>query len=110
MLPTCVAGEIAVYEYDCRGTSRREDMVTGSFRQECDTRGRCKQPVRAAAPAEQCSAPVAPTLTTLEHINADADGSLPAGTTGGNDRRVLVLDPGGLMSSSYGRPATTETG
>jgi hypothetical protein len=44
MLPTCVAGEIAVYEYDCRGTSRREDMLTGSFRQECDTPG----PLQAA--------------------------------------------------------------
>jgi hypothetical protein len=23
-----VAGEIAIYEYDCKGTSRREDMLT----------------------------------------------------------------------------------
>jgi len=38
---------------------------------------------QAAAPAEQWSAPVAPTLATLERINADAGGSLPSGTTGG---------------------------
>ncbi len=66
-----VAGEIAVYEYDCKGTSRREDMLTDSFRQECDARGGCKQPVRTARPAEQWSAAAAPTPTTLERINAD---------------------------------------
>lgn len=32
MMQMCVAGEIAVYEYDCRRTSRREDMLTDSFR------------------------------------------------------------------------------
>lgn len=31
----------------------------------------CKQPVRTARPAEQWSAPVAPTPTTLERINTD---------------------------------------
>lgn len=66
-----VAGEIAVYEYDCTGTSRHEDLLTDSFRQECDARGACKQPVRTARPAEQWSAPVAPTPTTLERIKAD---------------------------------------
>jgi hypothetical protein len=55
-----VAGEIAVYEYDCKGTSRREDALTEAFRQECDARGACEQPVRAARPADQWSAPVAP--------------------------------------------------
>jgi hypothetical protein len=65
-----VAGEIAVYEYDCKGTSRREDMLTDRFRQECDARGGFKQPARAARPAEQWSSPVAPTPTTLERINA----------------------------------------
>jgi hypothetical protein len=73
MMQIFVAGEIAVYEYDCTGTSRREDMLTGSFRQECDIRGSSRQPVRAARPAEQWSAPVAPALTTLERINADSE-------------------------------------
>jgi hypothetical protein len=71
MMQAFVAGEIATYEYDCKGTSRREAMLTDSFRQECDARGACKQPVRIARPAEQWSAPVAPTPTTLERINAD---------------------------------------
>jgi hypothetical protein len=55
-----VAGEIAVYEYDCKGTSRRQDALTDSFRQECDARGSRGQPVRTPRPAEQWSAPVAP--------------------------------------------------
>lgn len=39
-----VAGEIAVYEYDCKGTSRRQYALTDSFRQECDARGSLSQP------------------------------------------------------------------
>ena len=71
MMQISVAGEIAIYEYDCKGTSRREDMLTDSFRQECDARRGCKQPVRTARPAQQWSAPVAPRPTTLERINTD---------------------------------------
>jgi hypothetical protein len=48
-----VEGEIAVYEYDCKGTSRREDMLTASFREECDARGGGQQPVRTGRPSEQ---------------------------------------------------------
>lgn len=62
MMQIFVAGEIAVYEYDCKGTSRREDALTASFRQECDARGSCAQPVRTTRPAEQWSAPVAPNI------------------------------------------------
>ena len=69
MMQTSVAGEIAIYEYDCKGTSRREGMLTDSFRRECDVRGGRKQPVRAAPRAEKWSPPVVPTPTTLELIN-----------------------------------------
>jgi hypothetical protein len=55
-----VAGEIAVYEYDCKGTSRRQDALTDSFRQECDARGSLSQPVRTPRSAEQWSTPIAP--------------------------------------------------
>lgn len=70
-MQTSVASEIVIFEYDCKGASRREDMLTDSFRQECDARGGGKQPVRTARPAEQWSAPVAPTPTTLGQIKAD---------------------------------------
>jgi hypothetical protein len=55
-----VAGEIAVYEYDCKGTSRRQDSLTNIFRQECDARGSRGQPVRAPRPTEPWSAPIEP--------------------------------------------------
>jgi hypothetical protein len=72
MMQIFVACEIAIYEYDCEGTSRREDLLTDSFRQECDARGGFKKPIRAARPTQLWSAPVAPRPTTLERINADA--------------------------------------
>jgi hypothetical protein len=71
MMQIFVAAEIAIYEYDCKGTSHREDLLTDSFRQECDFRGSSERPVREARPAEQWSAPTAGTRTTLERVNAD---------------------------------------
>lgn len=59
-----VAGEIAVYEYDCKGTSRRQDVLTDSFRRECDARGSREPPVRTPRPAEQWSMPFAPDAET----------------------------------------------
>lgn len=73
-----VEGEIATYEYDCKGTSRRANMLTDDFRHECDTRGGGKLPVRTARPSEQWSAPVGPTPTTLERINGEVDGNATA--------------------------------
>jgi hypothetical protein len=73
-----VEGEIATYEYDCKGTSRRADMLTDDFRHECDARGGGKLPVRTARPSEQWSAPVGPTPTTLERINGEVEGHATA--------------------------------
>jgi hypothetical protein len=72
-----IAGEIAVYEYDCKGTSRREDALTDSFRQECDARGSHGQPIRTPRTAEQWSAPVAP-----DAIRANPSPQLPTGGDG----------------------------
>jgi hypothetical protein len=60
MMQIFVACEIAIYEYDCKGASRREDLLTDSFRQECDARGGFKQPVRAARPAQHGVHPLPP--------------------------------------------------
>lgn len=40
MLQIFVAGEIAVYEYDCTGSSRKQDLLTDSYRAESDARQR----------------------------------------------------------------------
>lgn len=39
MIHIFVAGEIAAYEYDCTGHSRKAALVTDSFKQEADGRG-----------------------------------------------------------------------
>jgi hypothetical protein len=69
MMQLCVEGEIAVYEYDCKGTSHHQDILMESFRQECDARGAPTHPVRVGRPAEPWSAPVIATPTTLEQID-----------------------------------------
>jgi len=38
MIHKSVAGEIATYEYSCRGTSRQSDRLTASYIEECDNR------------------------------------------------------------------------
>jgi hypothetical protein len=72
-MESSVEGEIAIYEYDCKRTSRREDLLTDSFRQECDACGSGKQPVRTARPSEQWSTLVAPTPTTFDYIDGEVE-------------------------------------
>lgn len=38
MIQVFVAAEIATYEYDCTGVSRKADLLTEQFRSECDSR------------------------------------------------------------------------
>lgn len=66
-----VAGEIAMYEYDCKGSSRRESLLTDNFRNECDSRERSKTPERVSVENDAWGEPKTPTPTTLERINAD---------------------------------------
>ena len=40
MIQAFVAAEIAVYEYDCTGDTRKPEMLTSSYRAECDARKR----------------------------------------------------------------------
>jgi len=69
VMQTFVAGEIAIYEYDCKGSSRREEMLTEGFRCECDCRGARDQPVRSARRLGEWSEPVVGSPTTLEEID-----------------------------------------
>jgi hypothetical protein len=52
MLQLFVAAEIAVYEYDCTGTSRKAELLTNAYREECDGRRTSpkRQPRRASRP------------------------------------------------------------
>lgn len=46
-----LAAEIAVYEYDCTGSSRKAHALTASYRQECDERGPI-EPIRRPGPID----------------------------------------------------------
>lgn len=52
ILQVFVAAEIAVYEYDCVGSSRRVDALTDAYKAECDARrsGDRQPPTRARVP------------------------------------------------------------
>lgn len=45
-----VAAEVAIYEYDCTGSTRKLQALTDSYRAECDARGPKAPPVAAARP------------------------------------------------------------
>ena len=36
LMQVFVAGEIAIYEYDCTGSTRKDNLLSDSFRAECD--------------------------------------------------------------------------
>jgi hypothetical protein len=53
MIQIFVAGEIAVYEYDCTGQGRSADMVAEAFRAQSDARRECTSlPVQVRPPVE----------------------------------------------------------
>lgn len=50
MLQVFVSAEIAAYEYDCTGGSRKSDLLTAEYKEECEARGSAKRalPTRAS--------------------------------------------------------------
>ncbi len=53
MMQVFVAGEIATYEYDCTGNSRKIDLLTDGFRADSDARRRVSGPLKRARPEVQ---------------------------------------------------------
>jgi hypothetical protein len=41
MMQVFVSAEIAVYEYDCTGASRKPEALTDEYKAECDARPHC---------------------------------------------------------------------
>lgn len=52
MIQVFVAAEIAVYEYDCTGETRKPEALTDSYKAECDGRERNGRPVVIDEPWE----------------------------------------------------------
>lgn len=59
MMQAFVAGEVAVYEYDSTGATRKADLLTLEFRAESDRRRPPARPVASERPVTVWSAPVA---------------------------------------------------
>ena len=51
MIQIFLAAEIAIYEYDCTGSSRKAEALSSSYREECDQRGPLG-PMRSPGPTE----------------------------------------------------------
>lgn len=58
MIQLFVACEIALYEYDCRGTSRRSNLLSQDYMDACDERGRPDPIKRKPPPSVEWTAPV----------------------------------------------------
>ncbi len=52
MIQLFVAAEVAVYEYDCTGQTRKPDVLTDSYKATCDARERNDPPRRDVEPWE----------------------------------------------------------
>ncbi len=63
-----VAAEVAVYEYDCTGQSRKDSLLTDSFKDECGARPRLRAPRPAPRGRTEWSAPELGQPTTKEAL------------------------------------------
>jgi hypothetical protein len=84
MLQVFVTAEIATYEYDCTGTSRKADLLTDAYREECDGRRTAgkRYPSRESPPVV-CSEPHAARRSTQEMF--DGADFPPEGPGNGGD-------------------------
>lgn len=57
MMEVFIAGEVAVYEYDCTGTSRKQYALSDGYMAECDARGHGTAPVTAPRTDPQWTEP-----------------------------------------------------
>ena len=78
MIPAFVAGEIACYEYECRGTSRRSDLLAQDYMDACDERGRPAPIRRKPPPNVEWTAPVAGGVITRDRFEGQGFPSGPA--------------------------------
>lgn len=72
MLHVFVAAEIATYEYDATGASRKQEVLTGSYRDECDARNdrRRHRPRRVRTPVQWSDA-VSPRRATDRELSGE---------------------------------------
>lgn len=70
MIQIFVGAEIAVYEYDCTGHSEKSDVLTDTYRAECDARSKYPEPATLSEPWEW-SQPIDSQVSTEERFRGD---------------------------------------
>lgn len=78
LIQAFMAGEIAAYEYDCRGTSRRSDLLTQDYVDACDERGHPAPIRRTPTPIVEWTAPIAGGQSTRDQLEGQGFPSRPA--------------------------------
>lgn len=71
MIEIFLKAEIAAYEYDCTGAGRKADMLTETYRAECDARGRPGPIERTVASAPAWGTPQVPAPSTEERFRGE---------------------------------------
>lgn len=72
MLQIFVAAEIAVYEYDATGASRKHEVLTADYKAECDARDDGpRRPPRRERAAVRWSDPVSPRRATEHELSGE---------------------------------------
>jgi hypothetical protein len=113
MLQVFVTAEIAIYEYDCTGISRKADLLTESYKTECDNRSTAKAgwPTRTREPVVWTE-PRAGKPTTQERFDGSdfpANGPRAGGLGAARPALSRVggsLRPPSLPASLFSRPAS----
>ena len=80
-----LAAEIAVYEYDCTGSSRKAVALSASYREECDQRGPFG-PIRRSGPIDVSWGP--PTDGTTSSETRFRGEDIPSGVADPDARRT----------------------
>ncbi len=68
LIQVFVGAEVAVYEYDCTGGSRKSSALTATYRDQCDARGPYGSPTPAAELPAEWSPPVSAVQSTRERL------------------------------------------
>lgn len=78
MMQAFVGAEIAVYEYDCIGSSRKASLLTDTYRAECDARRVIKPIVRERTAPPGWGPPIPGKPSTREALRGEGFPSGPA--------------------------------
>ena len=88
MIEIFLGAEIAVYEYDCTGSSRKVEALSSSYREECDQRGPLG-PIRRSGPVDVSWGP--PTDGTPSSEDRFRGEDFPSGAADPGTRRTANI-------------------